>query len=150
SAIREGVELLSQALPQGAIGMYQIQAAIAAIHDEASRAEDTDWPQVLALYDLLSHVAPGNPMVALNRAIAVAMVHGPQKGLDLLDRLDSEPTLKDHHRLPAVRAHLSELAGDTDRAKELYTLAASRASSLPERHYLLTKAARLDTQKHPR
>lgn len=140
--IAEGVELLSATLPKGSVGPYQLQAAIAAVHDEAERAEDTDWPQILALYDLLRRMSD-NPMVALNQAIAAAMVHGVAKGLELLDTLKADPRLSDHHRLDAVRAHLLELAGDHERAITHYRAAAARTGSLPERNYLLTQAARL-------
>jgi RNA polymerase sigma factor (sigma-70 family) len=140
--IREGVALIRQTLSQGAIGAYQLQAAIAAVHDEATRPEDTDWPQILALYGLLEHMSD-NPMVTLNRAIAAAMVHGPRAGLALLEPLDADPRLAEHHRLAAVRAHLLERAGDRDAAVAQYRLAASRTASLPERNYLLMKAARL-------
>ncbi|HTS66121.1 MAG TPA: sigma-70 family RNA polymerase sigma factor [Candidatus Acidoferrales bacterium] len=140
--ISEGVALLSAALPKGAVGPYQLQAAIAAVHDEAARVEDTDWPQILALYDLLGRMS-ANPMVALNRAVAAAMVHGPSTGLDLLKALDSDPLLAGHHRLDAVRAHLLEMAGDREAAIRHYRLAAGRATSLPERDYLSAQAARL-------
>jgi RNA polymerase sigma factor (sigma-70 family) len=140
--IAEGVALLSAALPKGSVGPYQLQAAIAAIHDEAARAEDTDWPQILALYDLLRRMSE-NPMVALNYAIAAAMVHGPVKGLELLDALQADTRLAEHHRLDAVRAHLLELTGDWQGAAVHYRAAAGKTGSLPERNYLLTQAARL-------
>jgi len=140
--IAEGVELLSATLPKGSVGPYQLQAAIAAVHDEAESAEDTDWPQILALYDLLRRMSD-NPMVALNQAIAVAMVHGVAKGLELLDALKADTRLADHHRLAAVRAHLLELSGDKRGAITHYRAAAARTGSLPERNYLLTQAARL-------
>lgn len=140
--ISEGIALISATLPKGAVGPYQVQAAIAAVHDEAIRAEDTDWPQILALYDVLRRMSD-NPMVMLNRAIAVAMVQGPRAGLDLLKALDTDGRLKGHHRVDAVRAHLLELAGDHDKAMEFYRTAAGRTASLPERNYLLTQAARL-------
>jgi predicted RNA polymerase sigma factor len=140
--IAEGIALLTATLPKGAVGPYQLQAAIAAVHDEAERAEDTDWPQILALYDLLKRMSP-NPMVRLNHAIAAAMVHGPSAGLELLDALDADGGLKGHHRLDAVRAHLLELAGDRDAAVAHYLAAAERSTSLPERNYLMTQAARL-------
>ena len=140
--IAEGIALISATLPKGSIGPYQLQAAIAAVHDEALRAEETDWPQILALYDLLKRMS-GNPMVILNHAIAAAMVHGPSVGLDLLNALDSDGRLAGHHRLDAVRAHLSELAGDHAAAIAYYGTAASRTTSLPERNYLMTQAARL-------
>jgi RNA polymerase sigma factor (sigma-70 family) len=141
-AIREGIALITHTLRWAPIGPYQIQAAIAAIHAEAARAEDTDWPQILALYQLLECISPG-PMVTLNRAVAVAMVHGPQAGLDLLTTLDADQRLAGHHRLEAVRAHLLELAGDEAAARAAYRTAARRTTSLPEQHYLEMRAARL-------
>ena len=146
--IAEGIALLTAALAKGSIGAYQLQAAIAAVHDEAARAEDTDWPQILALYELLQRMSD-NPMVMLNRAIAAAMVHGPCKGLELLRALDSDPRLAGHHRLDAVRAHLLEMAGDHETAVKHYRIAAGRTTSVPERNYLLTQAARLAESKAP-
>lgn len=140
--ISEGTELLTTALSKGSVGLYQLQAAIAAVHDEAVRAEDTDWPQILALYELLKRVSPG-PMVTLNHAIAAAMVHGPQKGLDLLATLDTDVRLAEHHRLEAVRGHLLEMLGNHKAAIGHYQVAASRATSIPERNYLMAQAARL-------
>jgi predicted RNA polymerase sigma factor len=140
--IAEGVALLSATLPRGTVGPYQLQAAIAAVHDEAARPEDTDWPQILALYDLLQRMSD-NPMVMLNHAIATAMVHGPPKGLDLLAALDSDARLANHHRLDSVRAHLLEMAGDHKAAIKHYRIAAGRTASIPERNYLMTQAARL-------
>jgi len=142
AAISEGAELLTAALSKGSVGLYQLQAAIAAVHDEAPRAEDTDWPQILALYELLKHVSPG-PMVTLNHAIATAMVHGPSKGLELLQPLDSDNRLAGHHRLSAVRAHLLEMLGDHEAALTHYRIAASRTTSIPEQNYLMAQAARL-------
>jgi RNA polymerase sigma factor (sigma-70 family) len=142
SKISEGVALLTAVLAKGAIGPYQLQAGVAAVHDEAARAKDTDWPQILALYELLQRMSD-NPMVMLNRAIAAAMVHGPSKGLELLKTLDSDPRLAGHHRLDAVRAHLLEMAGDHESAAKHYRTAAARTTSVPERNYLLTQAARL-------
>jgi predicted RNA polymerase sigma factor len=144
--IAEGVALLSATLPKGAVGPYQLQAAIAAVHDEAARADETDWPQILALYDLLTRMSD-NPMVALNRAIAAAMVHGATKGLELLDALKTDARLADHHRLDAVRAHLLELAGDREAAVRHYRAAAAKTANLPERNYLLTQAARLSSEQ---
>jgi RNA polymerase sigma factor (sigma-70 family) len=138
--IGEGVALLDAAVTQGAVGQYQLQAAIAALHDRAGRVEDTDWPQILALYGLLEQMT-GNPVVALNRAIAAAMVHGPQHGLKLLEALDDR--LPGHYRLDAVRAHFFEMAGDRDAAIRHYAAAAARTTSVPERRYLTTRAARL-------
>ena len=144
SLIVEGAALVSDALSKGSAGLYQVQAAIAAVHDEAASTEDTDWPQILALYGLLERMSD-NPMVALNHAIATAMVHGPVAGLDLLKALDTDPRMAGHHRLDAVRAHLLERAGDQELAVAHYRAAAERTTSLPERNYLLTKAARLST-----
>jgi len=138
--IAEGTALITGALARGVVGEYQVQAMIAAVHDEAASVEDTDWPQILALYGLLERMT-GNPMVALNRAIAAAMVHGPAAGLKLLEPLD-EP-LAGHYRLDAVRAHLFEMAGDTQAAMAHYRAAAARTTSIPEQQYLTTQAARL-------
>jgi RNA polymerase sigma factor (sigma-70 family) len=146
--IAEGVALLSATLPKGAVGTYQLQAAIAAVHDEAANAEDTDWPQILALYNLLKRMSD-NPMVALNRAIAEAMVHGAAKGLELLDTLKEDPRVAEHHRLDAVRAHLLELAGDQNGAVRHYQAAAAKTGSLPEQNYLLAQAARLSSKLPP-
>jgi predicted RNA polymerase sigma factor len=126
-AIAEGVALVSATLSKGSIGIYQIQAAIAAVHDEAESADDTDWPQILALYDVLKHILD-TPMVALNHAIATAMVHSPKAGLDRLDALDIEGRLAGHHRLDAVRAHLFEMAGDAQAAISLYLRAAAKTA----------------------
>lgn len=145
--ISEGIELLTSALGKGAVGLYQLQAAIAAVHDEASRPEDTDWPQILALYELLKRVSPG-PMVILNHAIAAAMVHGPGKGLELLTALDTDNRLAGHYRLHAVRAHLLEMSGDNENAIQHYRFAAARTTSVPERNYLMTQAARLDARRN--
>jgi predicted RNA polymerase sigma factor len=140
--IAEGVALVSAALRKGAAGIYQLQAAISAVHDEAARAEDTDWPQILALYDLLRRITD-NPMVALNHAVAAAMVNGPANGLELLDALNADPRVANHHRFHAVRAHLLEMAGDAPAAARHYRAAAAKTASLPERNYLLIQAARL-------
>ena len=142
ACIKEGVALISAALSRAPLGPYQLQAAIAAVHAEATSAEDTDWPQILALYELLERVAP-NPMVTLNHAVAVAMVRGPQAGLDLLSGLEGDGRLAGHHRLDAVRAHLLEMAGDLAAARASYQLAARRTTSLPEQRYLEARAARL-------
>jgi len=141
-AIADGVALVSAALSKGSIGEYQLQAAIAAVHDEAARAEDTDWPQILALYGMLMRMTD-NPMVALNHAIATAMVSGPNAGLALLAPLGDNARLQGNHRLDAVRAHLLERAGEREVAVDLYRKAASKTTSVPERNYLLMKAARL-------
>jgi RNA polymerase sigma factor (sigma-70 family) len=144
--IAEGTALLSATLPKGAVGPYQLQAAIAAIHDEAPRAEETDWAQILALYHLLGRISD-NPMIRLNHAIAAAMVRGPAKGLELLDGLNHDTRLADQHRLDAVRAHLLELAGDRAGAVRYFRSAAGKTGNLPERNYLLMQAARLSTQR---
>lgn len=141
--IAEGVQLISAALACGSVGPYQLQAAIAAIHDEAERVEDTDWPQILALYGLLERMSD-NPMVQLNRAVALAMVEGAEAGLTRLAELDRDGRLAGHHRLSAVRAHLLERAGRADAARAAYRLAAEQTTSLPEQRYLLGCAARLE------
>ncbi|KFE71382.1 RNA polymerase sigma factor [Hyalangium minutum] len=142
SAIAEGVALVTTALSRGAVGPYQLQAAIAAVHDEAPSTEATDWAEILALYEVLQRMSD-NPMVTLNCAIATAMVHGPAAGLERLDALSEDPRLEGHHRLDAVRAHLLERAGDLEGAITHYRRAAERTTSLSERNYLLTHAARL-------
>ncbi len=141
--IAEGLELLPRALGQGAAGFYQIQAAIAAVHDEAARPLDTDWPQILALYELLQQVAPG-PMVSLNHAVAMAMVQGPACGLERLRILDRDERLARHYRLDAVRAHLYEMLGETTTAARHFRAAAAGTTNLPERNYLLAQATRLE------
>jgi RNA polymerase sigma factor (sigma-70 family) len=146
--IREGVALITTALSGTRLGPYQLQAAIAAVHAEAVRVEDTDWPQILALYELLARLAP-NPMVTLNQAVAGAMVKGPQAGLALLDTLGTDERMAGHHRLYAVRAHLLELAGDRDAARACYQAAARAATSVPERRYLQTRADRLSPNADP-
>ncbi|GAA3116945.1 sigma factor-like helix-turn-helix DNA-binding protein [Streptomyces rameus] len=140
AAIAEGVTLISAALPRGPVGPYQVQAAIAAVHDEAPTAAQTDWPQIVALYGVLARISD-NPLITLNRAVATAMVDGPTAGLALL--ADPPPALVGHHRLYAVRAHLHELAGDRESAITDYRTAAHRTASLPERHFLSLRAARL-------
>jgi RNA polymerase sigma factor (sigma-70 family) len=145
-AIDEGVALLSGALPKGAVGVYQLQAAIAACHDEAESTEATDWAQILALYGLLERMSE-NPMLTLNRAVALSMVHGPLAGLELLNELDDDARLASHHRLAAVRGHLYEKAGDHAAAITHYQRAAELTSSTPERDYLRLKAARLREKK---
>ena len=139
--IAEGTALLTGALARGEAGPYQVQAAIAAVHDEAARMEDTDWPQILALYELLERLAPG-PMVTLNRAVAAAMVHGPAAGLGLVAGLEADPRMRSHHRLLATRAHLLSMAGDQAGAAAGYREAARRASSAPERRHLGSMADR--------
>jgi RNA polymerase sigma factor (sigma-70 family) len=140
--VAEGVALISRTLGRGPVGPYQLQAAIAAVHDEAASDADTDWPQILALYDVLERVSPG-PVVTLNRAVAVARVHGPLAGLALLGTLDGDERMTRGHRLDAVRAHLLELAGDPAAAVLAYRRAARRATSLQERDHLSLRAARL-------
>jgi RNA polymerase sigma factor (sigma-70 family) len=142
AAIAEGQTLLTGTLGSGPVGPYQIQAAIAAIHDESRIAEQTDWPQILALYDVLAQVAPG-PVVTLSRAVAVAMVHGPVAGLALLGTLDADDRMAHTHRLDAVRAHLLEQAGHPRGARESYLRAARMTASLPEQRYLTRRAALL-------
>jgi len=141
-AIHEGVALITHTLATARLGPYQVQAAIAAVHSEAADADETDWPQVLALYDVLERIAP-NPMATLNRAVAVAMVHGPRQGLDLLATLDGDDRVAGHHRVYAVRAHLLEMAGDLAGARAGYRTAARLTNSIPEQRYLEAKAARL-------
>ncbi len=140
--IAEGAELISGAMTSSALGPYQLQAAIAATHAEAGRAEDTNWRQVHILYKILERIAP-NPMVTLNRAVALAEVDGPEAGLELLSTLDDDERMAAHHRLHAVRAHLLEDAGDLPAALENYQRAAKETASLAERRYLESRAARL-------
>jgi RNA polymerase sigma factor (sigma-70 family) len=146
--IAEGEALVAAAFAMGPPGEYVVQAAIAALHDEAARVEDTDWPQILALYDVLLRLpaTAGNPMAALGRAVAVAMVHGPSAGLAEVAALEGDSRLAEHHRLDAVCGHLLERAGQTAAAVERFARAAERTTSMPERSYLLTKAARLREQ----
>ena len=144
--IKEGLALLADAVARGAVGEYQLQAAIAAEHAQATRPEETDWREILGLYGLLERIT-GSPMVALNRAIGAAMVDGPEAGLALLADLDDR--LDGHHRLHATRAHLLEMAGDTAAAIAEYRLAADRTNSLPERQYLTKQAARLNERRRP-
>ena len=140
--IDEGVALISASLAEAPIGPYQLQAAIAAVHDEAPSTEATDWPQIVALYDLLARIAP-NPMVALNQAVAIAMVDGPRAGLARLDALADDERIAGGHRLEAVRAHLLEMDGDSAGARASYLAAAMKTTSVPERRYLETRAARV-------
>ncbi|MFC4115370.1 RNA polymerase sigma factor [Nonomuraea zeae] len=141
--IEEGIALLTGVLPRRRPGPYQLQAAIAAVHAEAGRFEDTDWAQIVALYEVLDRLGD-NPVVTLNRAVAVAMLRGPAAGLALLETVASDKRLAGHHRLPAVRAHLLEEAGEPAAAAAEYRAAARSTTSLPEQRYLLTRAARLD------
>jgi predicted RNA polymerase sigma factor len=147
-AIAEGVGLVTHAMTQGAVGSYLLQAAIAAVHDEAPRAEATDWPQIVALYGVLMQLSD-NPMVALNHAVAVAMARGPREGLALLAELDRDPRIKDHYRLDAVRGHLLERSGDVAAALPCYEAAAEKTASIPERNYLLLQIARLRVDSDP-
>jgi predicted RNA polymerase sigma factor len=140
--IADGMALLRAAGAKPAIGPYTLQAEIAAVHDQAARMEDTDWRRILTLYDLLMKISQ-NPMVMLNHAIAAAMVHGPSKGLELLNALDSDARMAGRHRLAAVRAHLMEMAGEHQAAIEQYRMAARQTTSTPERDYLMAQAARL-------
>lgn len=142
AAVHEGTQLITRALSNSPLGPYQLQAAIAAVHDEAERAQDTDWPQILALYQLLDRTAPG-PMVTLSQAVTVAMVQGPQAALDLLKPLDDDERMASHHRLHAVRAHLLEMSGNDPAAVASYQQAAQQATNDPERRYLEEQAARL-------
>jgi len=141
-AIAEGVALITEVLPRGATGPYQLQAAIAAIHDEAPSAAATDWPQIMALYELLLRIAD-NPVVRLNHAVAVAMVRGPHVGLELLDELNADDRITGDHRLHAVRGHLLEMAGERAAARDSYLAAARQTTSLPQQRYLHAQAARL-------
>jgi predicted RNA polymerase sigma factor len=140
--ISEGVALLTRTLGTVQVGPYQLQAAIAAVHDEAPTAAETDWPQILALYQVLEQVSP-SPVVTLNRAVAVAMVHGPRAGLAVVGTLDSDERMAHNHRLEAVRGHLLELAGDLTAARNSYQRAARMTASLPEQRYLALKASSL-------
>jgi RNA polymerase sigma factor (sigma-70 family) len=140
--IEEGLALVTDALSWAPLGPYQLQAAIAAVHAEANVAAETDWPQIVVLYELLERLTP-NPMVTLNHAVAVAMAQGPEPGLELLGALDDDERMARHHRLEAVRAHLLEVAGDHARARASFVTAARRTTSLPERRYLEAQAARL-------
>lgn len=140
--IEEGSAILTRTLGTAPVGSYQLQAAIAAVHDEAPTAEETDWPQILALYEVLEQVSPG-PVVTLNRAVAVGMVDGPIAGLAVLGSLEGDERMAHTHRLEGVRGHLLELAGDAEAARESYLRAARMTASLPEQRYLALRAARL-------
>ena len=148
-AIEEGTSLISQALADGPVGPYQLQAAIAAVHAEAPRAQDTDWSQILGLYDLLGVAAPG-PMITLNRIVAVAMVHGAQDALRQLDAASSDDALAGHHRVDAVRAHLLDMVGDRETARHAYLQAAERTLSVPEQRYLKSRAEAIGTRQQTR
>jgi predicted RNA polymerase sigma factor len=140
--VEEGVAILEAVLPRGHVGAYQLQAAIAAVHAEAARYEDTDWGQIVVLYSMLAEVAP-SPAVTLNRAVAVGMASGPTAGLDALEPLVGDPAVARYHRVPAVRAHLLELAGDLEAAEREYARAAELTSSRPEQRYLVRRLTRL-------
>lgn len=140
--IAEGIALVTRTLGSNPVGPYQLQAAIAAVHDEARTADQTDWRQILALYEVLERISPG-PVVTLNRAVAVAMVDGPRAGLALLGTIEDDERMAHTHRLDAVRGHLLELAGETDAARDCYWRASRMTASLPEQRYLALRAARL-------
>jgi len=140
--IEEGVGLITAALPRGPVGPYQLQAAIAAVHDEAASAGETDWPQILALSEVLLPLTH-NPMVALNHVVAVAMARGPDEGLKQLSTIEDDDRIAQDHRLSAVRAHLLEMSGDTAAARAAYEEAATRTTSVPQQRYLHTRANRL-------
>ena len=140
--IAEGVALITEVLPRGTAGPYQLQAAIAAIHDEAPSDTETDWPQIKALYELLLQISD-NPVIALNHAVAVAMADGPTSGLQRLETLATDKQMTEDHRLYAVRAHLLEMSGETAAACEAYRAAARRARNLPQQRYLIGRATRL-------
>ena len=142
AAIDEGIALITTALPRGATGPYQLQAAIAAVHDEAESADTTDWAQIAALYGVLLRLED-NPVVALNHAVAVAMATGPRAGLELLNRLESDPRINTDRRFHAVRAHLLERSGDRHAALDAYQHAARRATNLQQQRYLNRQIARL-------
>jgi RNA polymerase sigma factor (sigma-70 family) len=142
ASIEEGLALIAAVLPRGPVGPYQVQAAIAAVHGEATKAAETDWPQIVALYELLLRMSP-NPVISLNHAVAVAMARGPKAGLARLGELAADDRISGHYRFDAVRAHLLELAGDAAGARDCYRRAARRTTSLPERRYLESRAARL-------
>ena len=142
AAIGEGVALITATLASAPIGPYQLQAAIAAVHDEAARAEETDWPQILQLYGMLHALSPG-PMEQLNRIVALAEVHGPVLGLAQLEVAEDDPALRGHHRVAAVRAHLLEKSGDLPAARAAYLEAARLTLSAPEQRYLVARAAAL-------
>lgn len=146
SAIAEGIDLITASLSRARVGPYQLQAAIAAIHAEAPSVEETDWQEILGLYDLLNAIAPG-PMVTLNRIVASSMVLGPQKGLDLLSELEHEPALSTHHRFHAVRAHLLERIGERNRARLEFETAARLTLNIPEQRYLDEQALRLARER---
>jgi RNA polymerase sigma factor (sigma-70 family) len=144
-AIREGIDLITSTLPRGSAGAYQIQASIAAVHDEASTYEATDWQQIVALYGVLLRL-DNNPVVALNHAVAVSMLDGPEAGLDLLRLLESDARINGDRRFHAVRAHLLEMTGDTAGARDEYETAAQHATNQQQQRYLHRQIARLDAR----
>ncbi|MGN9809882.1 RNA polymerase sigma factor [Micromonospora sp. BQ11] len=146
AAIAEGTALVTRAMTRGPVGPYQVQAAIAALHDEAPSAGETDWPQIRALYGVLERLSD-NPLVQLNKAVATAMVDGPAAGLAAVDAVADDPRLVRHHRVDAVRAHLHEMAGDRERAVTHYRAAAHATTSVPEQRYLLMRAARVPADR---
>jgi predicted RNA polymerase sigma factor len=146
--IEEGTALITAVLARGSVGPYQLQAAIAAVHDEAGTMDDTDWPQILALYELLELAAP-NPFTTLNRAVAAGLVHGPQAGLVLLKALQQDKRMARHHRLHAARAHLLERDSQLPAAAEAYAHAARLSTSTAERRYLAAQAKRLRSEATP-
>jgi RNA polymerase sigma factor (sigma-70 family) len=141
--ILEGIELITAAVAHHAPGFYQLQAAIAALHDEAPTADRTDWAEIRSLYERLAPLSGGNPIVSLNHVVAVAMTDGPTAGHRLLDDLDADPRVRDHPRFHAVRAHLHEMDGDRDAANTAYLIAAARTTSIPQKRYLHRRAARM-------
>lgn len=145
TAIAEGIDLITAALPRGSTGPYQIQAAIAALHDEATKYEDTDWPQIVALYRLLLQI-DNNPVITLNFAVAVAMAEGPEAGLEVLIELESDKRVNEGHRIHAVRAHLLEMTGNQRSARDSYEVAAQRALNLQHQRYLNLQAERLSAE----
>lgn len=145
--INEGIVRVTDALASGPLGAYQLRAAIAAVYDEAASVDDTDWPQILALYEMLDLIAP-NPVATLNRALAVAMVHGPDAGLDLLATLETDDRVAGHHRMFAMRGHLLEMAGQARGACDAFEEAARRTESEPERRALLEQSERLRSGRH--
>jgi RNA polymerase sigma factor (sigma-70 family) len=140
TGIHEGIRLIERALPTGPVGPFQLQAAIAAVHSEAARPEDTDWRQIEILYSMLQDLAP-SPVITLNHSVAVAMVDGPRAGLSMLDPLLLDAQLRRHHRLHAVRGHLLEMDGRDEEARQAYAMAARLTTSIPEQRYLNAKAA---------
>lgn len=143
--IAEGVRILEEVLPHGHVGAHQLQASIAAVHAEARTPDETDWLQITMLYQMLEHTAP-QPTVTLNRAVAVGMAFGPERGLEVVDPLLDDPSMRRHHRTHAVRAHLLEMAGRRDEAMEAYTRATRLTASIPEQRYLNARRAAIQTK----